>query len=53
MGVLCFFHSLVEVDFPPFVDDFHHETKVTLNHKAFVSALVRSPHLSFGYLVRF
>jgi hypothetical protein len=31
MGVLCLFHPLVEVDFAPFVDDFHPEMKVILN----------------------
>jgi hypothetical protein len=44
--VLCFFHPLVEVDLPPFVDDFHHETKVILDWEAFMSTLVHSPHLS-------
>jgi hypothetical protein len=27
----AFSHPLVEIDFPPFIDDFHLETKVTLN----------------------
>jgi len=39
--------------FPPFVNDFHLEMEVILDWEAFVSALVRSPHLSssdfFGY----
>jgi len=30
-GVLRFLHPLVEVHLPPFVGDFHHETKVILN----------------------
>jgi hypothetical protein len=30
-GILLFFHSLVEVDFPLFVDDFHLEKKVILD----------------------
>jgi len=47
MGILHFFHSLVKVDLPPFVDDFYLETKVTLNWKAFVFALAQSSHLSF------
>jgi hypothetical protein len=48
--VLCLFHPLVKVDFPYFVDDFHHDTKVTLDGEAFVSVLARSPHLSSGGL---
>jgi hypothetical protein len=31
---------------PPFVDDFHLETKVTLNHKTFIFALAHSPCFS-------
>jgi hypothetical protein len=31
MGVLPFLHPPMKVDLPPFVDDFHLETKVTLN----------------------
>jgi hypothetical protein len=31
MGILRLLHPLVEVDLPPFIDDFHPETKVTLN----------------------
>jgi hypothetical protein len=27
---------------------FHHGMEITLNQEAFVFALVRSPHLSFG-----
>jgi hypothetical protein len=50
MGILRLFHSHVEVDFPPFVGDFHHETKVTLNWEAFVFALVHSPRLHFNGL---
>jgi hypothetical protein len=33
--VLRFFHPFIEVDFPPFVDDFHPEMKVILNQEAF------------------
>ncbi len=40
--VLCLFHPPIEVDIPLFYD-FHLETKVILNWKAFVSALVCSP----------
>ncbi len=39
---------LAKVDFPPFVDNFHLEMKVILDQKAFVFALVRSPHFSFS-----
>jgi len=46
MGILRLFHPLVEVDIPPFIDDFHLETEVTLNREAFVFALVHSLHLS-------
>jgi hypothetical protein len=31
MGILCLFHPHVEVDFPPFVDDFHLEMEVILD----------------------
>jgi hypothetical protein len=48
MGVFCFLHPTVEVDPPPFVDDFHLETKVTLNQEAFVFVLGFLPHLFFG-----
>jgi len=46
MGVLCLLHPLVEVDLPPFVDDFYLETEVILDHDAFVFALVHSSRLS-------
>jgi hypothetical protein len=45
--VLHLFHSFAKVDFPPFVDDFHLETEVTLDWEAFVFALVQLPHLFF------
>ncbi len=48
--VFCFFHPLVEVDLPPFVDDFHHEIKVTLDWEAFISTLVHSPRLFYNGL---
>jgi hypothetical protein len=35
LKILCFLHPLVEVDFPPFVDDFHLEMIVTLDRNAF------------------
>jgi len=50
MRVVCFLHPPTEVDFPPFVNDFHLETKVILDWEAFVFALVHSTHLSFGGL---
>ncbi len=43
MGVLHLLHPLVEVDFFPFVDDFHLETKVILNWEAFIFVLTCSP----------
>jgi hypothetical protein len=46
MVVLHLFHPLAEVDLPPFVDDFHLETEITLDYETFVSVLVRSLHLS-------
>jgi hypothetical protein len=46
MGVLCFVHPLIEVDLPLFIDDFHLKIEITLNQKAFNSALVHSPHFS-------
>jgi hypothetical protein len=45
MKVFHLFHPPVEVDFPLFVNDFHHETKVFLDQEALVSTFVRSPHL--------
>jgi hypothetical protein len=45
IGVLRFLHPLVEVHLPPFVDDFHPETKVILNRKAFIFSLAHSPRL--------
>jgi hypothetical protein len=44
--VLYFLRPLVEVDLPPFLNDFHHEIEVTLDWEAFVSTLAHSPHLS-------
>jgi hypothetical protein len=51
MGVLCLLHPLAEVDFPPFVDDFHPEMKVILDNEAFISSLVHSPRLSSNGLL--
>jgi hypothetical protein len=44
--VFHFLHPLVEVNFPPFIDDFHFEMEVTLDRETFISTLVRSPRLS-------
>jgi len=37
---------LVEVDLPPFVDDFNRKMDLVLYREAFISALMHSPHLS-------
>ncbi len=39
MGVLRLLHSLVEVDLPPFVNDFHHKIEVNLDQKTFIFSL--------------
>jgi hypothetical protein len=44
--VLHLLHPPIEVDFPPFVDDFHPKTKVTLVRETFISTLACSPCLS-------
>ncbi len=44
----AFFIHLLEVDLPPFVDDFNLEMEVTLNWEAFIFALACSPCLSFS-----
>ncbi len=41
--ILCLPHPIVEVDFPPFVDDFHLEMIVILNQEAFTFNLAHSP----------
>jgi hypothetical protein len=46
--VLRLLHPLVEVDLPPFVDDFHLEMEVTLKWEVFVFALACSSCLSSG-----
>jgi hypothetical protein len=48
MRVFHLLHLLVEVDFPLFIDDFHHETKIILDQQTFIFVLVHSPHFSFG-----
>jgi len=40
-------HPLVEVDFPPFVDDFHLETNLIFDREALMFALTHPPCLSF------
>jgi hypothetical protein len=42
------FHPSVEVDLPPFVDNFHPKIDLVLDIEAFIFALTRSPHLSFN-----
>jgi hypothetical protein len=43
MWILCLLHPLAEVDFPPFIDDFHLEMEVILNWGTFTSTLTYSP----------
>jgi hypothetical protein len=50
MKVFCFLHPLVEVDFIFFIDDFHLETKVILDHETFIFTLAHSSHLYSGLL---
>ncbi len=40
------FHPLVEVDLPPFVDDFNPKMDLVLDGKAFIFASLHSSHLS-------
>ncbi len=44
--ILHLLHPPVEVDIPPFVNDFHPKIKVTLNRHAFISTLVYSSCIS-------
>ncbi len=46
MGVFHIFHPHGKVDLPLSVNDFRLRMKVTIDQKAFVFALTRSPHLS-------
>jgi len=48
MRVFRLLHLLVEVDLPPFVDDFHPKRKIILDQQTFISALARPPHFSSG-----
>jgi hypothetical protein len=40
------FHPLVEIDIPPFVDDFNPKMDLVLDRKAFIFVLTHSPRLS-------
>jgi hypothetical protein len=46
MGVFHLLHAHGKVDLPLSVNDFRLRMKVTLDRKAFVYTLTRSPHLS-------
>jgi hypothetical protein len=46
--VFCLLDLFVELDIPPFIDDFHLEMEVILDWEAFISALVHSPCLFSG-----
>jgi hypothetical protein len=46
MTSLCFFHPSIEINVPPFDNDFHPKTKVFKNQDAFIFTLARSPHFS-------
>ncbi len=48
IAALCHLHPLVEVDHPPFVDDFHPKTDGVFNRKTFIFVLTHFTHLSFG-----
>jgi len=50
MGILCLLHSLVEVDIPTFINDFHPKMEVTLDQEAFIFALACSPFFFNGIL---
>jgi hypothetical protein len=41
-----FFTHQQRLTFPPFVNDFHPKTKVTLDWETFISTLARLPRLS-------
>ncbi len=49
--VLCVFDPFIEVDLPPFIDDFHPKIEVTLDGETFIFVLLRSPCLSFNGLM--
>jgi hypothetical protein len=50
IATLHHFHPLVEVDLPPFVDDFNPKTNLVLDRKAFIYALMYPPRLSSNSL---
>jgi hypothetical protein len=50
MGILCLLHSLVEIDIPTFINDFHPKMEVTLDQEAFIFALACSPFFFNGIL---
>jgi hypothetical protein len=50
MKVFCLLHPFAKVDLPPFVFDFHLETKFILDRESFIFALVHSPRLCFNGL---
>jgi hypothetical protein len=45
---LRYLYPLVEVDLPPFVDNYHPKMDLVLDRKAFIYALTHFPHLSFN-----
>jgi hypothetical protein len=47
---LFFLYPLAEVDFLSFIDDFHFDSKVILDHEAFIFTLAHSPRLSSNNL---
>jgi hypothetical protein len=44
----CHLHPLVEVGLSPFFDNFYLKTNFVLDIKAFIYALICSPHFSFS-----
>jgi hypothetical protein len=46
IATLHHFHPLVEVNLPPFVDDFNPKTDLVLDREAFIYFVMYSPHLS-------
>jgi len=46
IATFCHLHPLVEVDLPPFVNNFHLETNLVLDKKIFIFTLTCFPHLS-------
>jgi len=45
---LCHLHPLVEVDLPPFVNNFHPKMDLVLDKETFIYALTHFPLLSYG-----